>query len=379
MAGVIKSMSIKIGLSISLSGSYSTQGVESFEGIKLWIEEVNQRGGLFVADLNKKIPLEFIHYDDESSAPKCSENVKRLIARDRIDILLGPYSSSLALAACEIAQAHNKTLWNHGGSTDEIEERGFENAINAITPASRYSYGIIDCIGKTDPDAGKIAAFSAENSGFSTRVASAAREYGESLGFEVREYKFKSGTLDITEFAEDLVSYNPDLILGMGRAEDDIALAKYLLKEGIYSKSAGYIVASIKLFKDELGDNAQGALSASQWERGIQIEPDIGPKASEFFSNFKSHFGKEPDYVAAQGYNIGLILENCIQTAGTIYDLALRDTAKRADFNTFYGKFKTDPKGNQIGHEMVVVQWQNGGKVIVYPEFIAQSRIIYPR
>ncbi len=372
-------MSIKIGLSISLSGSYSTQGVESFEGIRLWVEEVNQRGGIYIQDQNKKIPLEFIHYDDESSAAKCGENIERLISGDDVHILLGPYSSSLALAACEVAKVYDKTLWNHGGSTDEIEERGFENVISAITPASRYSFGILDCIRNADPNAGRIAAFSAENSGFSTRVTSGARQYGERLGFDVREYKFISGTHDFTRYIGDLSSYNPDLILGMGRAEDDIALAKYLLKEGVYSKSAAYIVASIKLFKNELGDAAEGALSASQWERGIQIKPDIGPAPSEFFSIYKSAYGKEPDYVAAQGYNMGLILEYCIKKTGMLEDLALRDMAKSADIDTFYGKFKTDSKGNQIGHEMIVVQWQNGEKVIVYPESTAQSRIIYPR
>ncbi len=370
---------VKVGLSISLSGNYSIQGVESYEGIRLWVEEINSLGGIYIEDQASKLPVEFIYYDDESIVSKCRSNVEKLITEDNVNILLGPYSSSLAVSACEVAHDYNKTLWNHGGSTDEIEERKLENVINAITPASKYSYGIIDCIRKADPDAKRIAAFSASNSGFSSRVANAAKEYGEKCGFEVKEYKFISGTIDFVSELDDMVSYNPDLILGMGRAEDDIALSKYLEKQGIYSSGAAFVVASIKLFKHELGDAVEGALSASQWERGLQIEPDIGPTPSEFFSNFRSTYNKEPDYVAAQGYNIGLVVEKCIQMAGTLDDLALRQAAKQVDFITFYGKFKTDSSGNQIGHEMVVVQWQSGEKVIVYPESIAQAQIIYPR
>ncbi len=370
---------IKIGLSISLTGNYSIQGVESLEGIKLWLQETNSRGGIFVRELGATFPIELIYYDDESSVEKCSSNVEKLIKEDNVYILLGPYSSSLALAACEVAEKHNKTLWNHGGSTDEILERYFTCVINAITPASNYSYGIIDAIRQIDPDAKKIATFGAQNSGFSTRVTNGAKFYAQSLGFDIREYKFISGTKDFSAHLNDLVSYEPDLILGMGRAEDDLALAEFLFESKIYSKAAGFIVASIKLFKDKFGDNVDGILSASQWERGLQIVPDIGPTSEGFSAKFENIYGKEPDYVAAQGYNIGIIIEKCIQEAGTLDDLTLRRVAKSVDFKTFYGTFKTDTNGNQRGHEMVVVQWQEGGKVIVYPKSIAQTKILYPR
>lgn len=370
---------IKIGLSISLTGSYSIQGVESFEGIKLWIEETNSRGGILLGELGATLPIELIYYDDESSIDICRANTQRLILEDKVNLLLGPYSSSLALAACEVAEEHNKTLWNHGGSTDEIEERNFTSVINAITPASNYSHGIIDAIKKTDPSAEKIAAFSARDSGFSTRVANGVQKYALALGLDVREYKFISGTKDFSNHLEDLVSYEPDLILGMGRAHDDLALTEFLFKSEVYSKAAGFIVASIKLFIDRFGDKVEDILSASQWERGLKITPDIGPTAEEFAANFKSAYGKYPDYVAAQGYNIGLIIEHCIRETGTIDNLTLRNVAKSADFKTFYGCFETDTSGNQTGHQMVVVQWQDGNKVIVHPESIAQEKIIYPR
>ncbi|MGB2692221.1 MAG: ABC transporter substrate-binding protein, partial [Thermodesulfobacteriota bacterium] len=294
---------IKIGLSISLTGNYSIQGVESFEGIKLWVEQTNSRGGIIVSELGAKLPIELVYYDDKSSIDICRANTQRLILEDKVNLLLGPYSSSLAITACEVAEEHNKTLWNHGGSTDEIEERNFTSVINAITPASNYSHGIIDAIKKTDPSAEKIAAFSARDSGFSTRVANGAKEHAQALGLDVREYKFISGTKDFSEHLEDLVSYDPDLILGMGRAHDDLALTEFLFKSEVYSKAAGFIVASIKLFKDRFGEQAEGILSASQWERGLKITPDIGPTPEEFAANFKSAYGKYPDYVAAQGYN----------------------------------------------------------------------------
>jgi len=370
---------IKLGLSISLTSNYSVQGKESFEGVKLWVQDINSKGGIFIKNQGVNLPVEFVYYDDESSVDRCRAITEKLILEDEVDLLLGPYSSSLALAASEVAEENNKTLWNHGGSTDEIEERDFKSVISAITPASRYSFGIIDAVRKVDLSAKRIATFSAENSGFSTRVANGAKLYGQKRGFDVKEFKFLSGTQDFSCFLDELKDYEPDLILGMGRAEDDLALAKEIMEQGIYSKAAGFIVASIKLFKDELGEVSEGYLSSSQWEKGIRIDPDIGPTPEEFFSSFVSVTGKEPDYIAAQGYNIGIIIEKCIQQAGTLDDLPLRNVAKGTSFKTFYGNFNTDSNGNQIGHDMVVVQWRGGGKVIVYPESIAQTKMVYPR
>jgi len=379
LLGDQKSMAkIKAGLSISLTGNYSVQGIESFEGIMLWLSDTNSEGGIFLKEYNQRVPVQLIQYDDESSVDKCRDNVKKLIQEDKVDILIGPYSSSLALTACDVAEENNKTIWNHGGSTDEIEERNFTYTVNAITPASNYSHGIIDAVKKADPNANKIAAFSAENSGFSKRIANGALIHGDLKGFKVKQFQFRSGTKDFSAFTQELIDFNPDLIIGMGRAEDDLALAEYLFKSGVYSKSLALVVASINLFKEKFGNRVEGVLSASQWERRIKISPDVGPSPEQFFLNFKNVYNKEPDYLAAQGYNIGLIIEKCIIETGELDDEILREYARSASINTFYGNFKTDDKGNQKGHKMVVVQWQKGEKVIIYPESVAAAEILYP-
>lgn len=369
---------INLGIPISLTGSYAVQGIESFQGLSLWVSDVSNEGGIYVGDYGRKIPLGLVYYDDESSADKCRKITEKLIAKDKVDILLGPYSSSLALASAEVACERGVTLWNHGGSTDEIEERGFDCLVSAITPASTYSSGIVDLVRKTDKSARRIAAFSARDSGFSRNVARGAKEYGRETGFEVREFKFKSGEYDFSRLLDEAVEFDPDLILGMGRADDDLRLAGQLMEKRVRPKAAAFVVASIKLFLDTFREKAEGFLSASQWESGVGIQPDAGPSPEEFSRGFVKAYGQEPDYVAAQGYNIGLIIKKCIDETGSLNGERLRDAARQMDFSTFYGRFKTDSKGNQRGHEMVTVQWQKERKVVVYPEQVSTGRFVYP-
>jgi len=370
---------IKIGVSISLSGRYSIQGRESFEGLYLWIKKANESGGVLVKEYNTRVPLELIHYDDESSVERCKQNFEDLVFKDKIDILVGPYSSGLTLAAAPIAQEFKRTLWNHGGSSDEILEKGFTYIVSAITPSTQYFTGIIEMISKIDKSARSIALFRAEDSGFAASVAEGAKACGEVKGFEVAEYKYLSGTNDFTSLLKLAKENEPDLILGAGRMEDDLLLAKQVLRYKIEAKAIGLVVAGIKLFHEAFGDKAQGFLSSSQWERGMSIKPEFGPTPEGFFNVFKDEYGKEPDYVAAQGFNIGLIIQRCIEEAGTLDDDALREAANRSDFKTFYGNFKIDPAtGKQLGHKMLTVQWQGGKKFIVYPLEMAEAKPMYP-
>ncbi|MBF8303371.1 MAG: Amino acid/amide transporter substrate-binding protein, family, partial [Candidatus Dadabacteria bacterium] len=339
-----------------------------------------QSGGILIKKNGKKLLPKLIYYDDGSSVESCKILVERLIIKDKVDVLIGPYSSGLTLSAAPIAEKYKKTLWNHGGSSDEIFEKGFRYIVSTISPASKYLNGIIDMVRNLDKEAKKIAIFQAKDSGFSVSVAKGAGRYGREKGFQVTNFKYQSGTKDFSSIIKQAKENNPDIVLGAGRAEDDLVLARQILEHKVGAKAIGLVVAGIKHFKEQLGKDAEGFLGPSQWERGIKIKPDFGPTPEEFFKRFKNAYGKEPDYTAAQGYNIGLVIQRCIEEVGTLDDLSLRETAGRTQFRTFYGDFKIDPvTGNQIGHKMLIVQWQSGEKFIVYPEEVAERHLIYPK
>ena len=48
------------------------------------------------------------------------------------------------------------------------------------------------------------------------------------------------------------------------------------------------------------------------------------------------------------------------------------------DLNTVFGAFKVDPDGFQIAHKMLMFQWQDGKKVIVWPEELAPGQPRFP-
>ena len=78
---------ITVGVTVSLTGKYAKFGEEELNGMQMWVEDLNARGAL----LGRKVRL--VHYDDRSDRKTCAGLYERLITRDKVDLLLGPYSS----------------------------------------------------------------------------------------------------------------------------------------------------------------------------------------------------------------------------------------------------------------------------------------------
>ena len=116
---------IRVGFSSTLSGKFSLQGINSFNGIKLWENYINKKGGILVESISNRLPVELVYYEDNSNSENIKKIYKKLITEDKVDILLGPYSSSLTLEAAKVSKHYNKTLWNYGGSSDDIFRTGF--------------------------------------------------------------------------------------------------------------------------------------------------------------------------------------------------------------------------------------------------------------
>jgi ABC-type branched-subunit amino acid transport system substrate-binding protein len=107
---------VRIGVSLSLSGALRLQGEQALCGLRLWADRVAPDQGLHA---------ELVVLDDASRARLARENVERLFDHDRVGALVGPYGSALVLAAAAVADSRGAVLWNHGGASDALFERGW--------------------------------------------------------------------------------------------------------------------------------------------------------------------------------------------------------------------------------------------------------------
>ena len=374
---------VKAGISASLTGQFSTQGQQALAGLSVWVDYVNKQGGLAVGDA--KLPVSLVSYDDGSTADSTRQATERLITDDNVDLLFGPYSAGLTTAAAEVAESHGRVIWNHGGAGDAHYARGFRNVISILTPADQYLVGAPDLVRRANPEANRLVILRIDTGAFARLVARGAETAAHELGFTtVLDLRYRPTQVNFTEIARHVAEQEPDLVVTVGRIRHDIGTARALARLPNRSNIglAAVIATPIAGFQELLGEAADGFVGPSQWEPAFSIPtPDVGPGAAEalrMLNDAAESSGVPVDYPMAQAMAAGLVAQRCAAAVGGLNDDGLLNAAVDADFTTFYGRFKIDEAGRQIGRSVALVQRQNGRKVVVWPPELADGELQYP-
>ena len=364
---------------VSLSGPYRKQGAQALRGISLWVEEVNRKGGLYVREQGGYLPLELRYYDDQSKRQKAAHIVRELIISDRVDLLMGPYSSALTVEAAAVASSLQRVLWNHGGASDAIYSANSPWVVGVLTAASRYMEGVLDLLQEELPGVRRVAIISSRRGSFPSAVASGAASYAIQRGFHaLLTAQYDPTQEEFGAIIDQVRQSGAEVILGVGRIEDDLRLARELQEGRVEAAAVALVAVGIGRFKEELGTLAHGFMGPSQWELGAPHTVDYGPSVEEMAQRLKSRW-EGSDYPMAQAYAAGLVAQRCVEEAGTLDNGALRRVAGELTFTTFYGPFRLDAAtGRQIGHSTLVVQWHGGRKVIVWPRELRQAPALFP-
>jgi ABC-type branched-subunit amino acid transport system substrate-binding protein len=86
---------IKRGTLYASSGPFASISMPVHDGLKLWIDQKNAEGGVYVKTLDHKIPIKLVVYDDQSSTPTAATLYNQLITQDRVDVLISDSRSVL--------------------------------------------------------------------------------------------------------------------------------------------------------------------------------------------------------------------------------------------------------------------------------------------
>ncbi len=364
-------------MTASLTGRYQGPGRQARAGVMAWIDDTNRAGGIRVRDRAARLPVRLICYNDAGDNARCHALTERLILDDRVDLLLGPYASGLTRRAAAVAEQHERVLWNHGGSTDAVYRDGLAWIVGVLTPASRYFHGVIDAVIDADPTLRRVAILHGTTGAFPRDVGTGAAQHCRERGLDVVQLTaYPPETHHFAAWLQPLEADPPDMLLSVGRIEDDLRLAAQLTASNLSVKAVGLIVAPLQQFQATLREAANGFIGPSQWEPGVVMQPDYGPSTAEVLRSFRHYAaeGVDIDYPMAQAYTGCLVVQRCIEAAASLAQPALRRVAGELDFTTFYGRYRIDPPtGQQVGHIMPVIQWQLGNKVMVWPPDMRQQ------
>src|SRR5256885_4637009 len=192
---------IRIGASLSLTGSYAKLGSNQHEGYKLCERDLNAKGGL----LGRKV--EFVVYDDQSAPPTAVRLYEKLITEDKVDGVMGPYSSPVTEAAANVTEKYKKVMVSPLAATTSIFRKGRKYIFMVISPAEGYLEGLVDMAAKRGL---KTVAVVNEDTLFSKAAASGAVELAKKKGLQVVFTEaYPKGNTDFSALLTKLRASNP--------------------------------------------------------------------------------------------------------------------------------------------------------------------------
>ena len=371
-------MTIKVGIPVSLTGQFSLQGRQTLAGLCAWAADVNRSGGLAVG--RRKSPVEIVWYDDASRRDNTRAITGRLIADDRVDLLIGPYSAVLANAAAEVVQARGKLLWNQGGASPLVYRRGNLWVVGILTPADEYLAGLLSAVREVCPAASTYAIALAATGAFPRDVTAGVERTAAALGFrKVLSLQFDAEGDDFRETVSEVREAAPDVLVVAGRFQNDLNLAELLVESDPHIGAVAVVAAGVDAFRERLGGMAENFIGPSQWEPDAGYVVDFGPTVAEVQDSLRRVGHPVIDYPMAQAYAVGVVIQRCVEECSSLDDAALRKAAVSLDFTTFYGRFRIDAEtGRPIGKPALLVQWQQGRKVMVWPPERRVEKLAYP-
>jgi branched-chain amino acid transport system substrate-binding protein len=358
---------IKIGASLSLTGSYAALGQNQQRGYQLCAKHVNEKGGV----LGRKV--EFVLYDDQSQGATGVRLYERLITEDKVDVIMGPYSSAITEAVANVNEKYKMPMVAPMASTTSIFRKGRKFIFMVQSSAEVYLEGLIDMAAKRGL---RTVALINEDTLFPKATVEGTKDLAKQKGLQVVFVEaYPKGHTDFSAILTKIRTANPDVLGAATYFDDAVAITRQMKELNVNPKMFGVTVGGdLPKFYELLGKNGEFIYGATQWEPELPY-----PGAKEFTESYKKEFpGADLSYHSAGGYAGCQILVDAIKRARSLDGEKIRAEIAKMDLTTVYGGFKVDEGGFQVSHKMVVFQWQEGKKVIVWPDELAGGKARFP-
>lgn len=356
---------IRIGATMSETGAYATQGVPAANGYRLCQQHVNEAGGLFGRD------VEFLILDDRSDAETAAALYERLITKERVDALMGPYGSTLTEAIAPVTEKHRQVLISPLAATTSIWEQDRKYLFMVLPPAELFLAGLIDMAAEQSLER---VAILAENALFPRAAADGAVTLARERGMDVVIHEvYEAGTDDFSEVLARVGAENAQ-ILGMAAStlDDFISVVRQMQTDDINVKMFG-TSGAVEEFGQALGEAAEFAYGLSAWEPGLP-----NPGIDQFVESYEQAFDQAPSFHAAGAYGSCELFMEAARNAGTLDADKLRDQLLTMETTTVFGEYGVDSRGYQTANQGLFIQWQEGKKTVVWPEDLATAEPRFP-
>jgi len=357
---------IVIGATISETGPLTVDAGYQVKGMRLAIDEANKQGGW----LGRKLELKL--YDDKSDPGTAVRLYTRLITDDRVNLVVGPYSSGITQAVAPLINKYRFATIEPGASLPDIYVAG--NKWNFQGTASSLQY-LDELMPIAQQHNAKTVAVLGLKSAYSLACYKARLEQAQKLGMRVvYQTTYSLPQPDFAAIALAIKNAHPDVVIGCTYYPDAVGLTQALHDQGFAPQFLAETIGPVEAaFGKAVGQLANGIISNTSWWYNYKT-----PGNATFIGDYKAMFHEDPDYHAATGYSALTVLGAAVTGTRSLDQEKLREWLLHNQVPTLIGVFKVNADGLSTEFTQHMVQIQNGAIKLITPPDLAEAKVLVP-
>jgi branched-chain amino acid transport system substrate-binding protein len=355
-------------------------------GAQLAADEINAHGGV---DGRK---IEITTYDNHSSAADSVRAFQRAVSEDHANAVIASYVSEVVLALEPWASRLKTIMITPGAASDVITQN-----IAKDYDANKYTfhgYLTSSAMGTLICDAAKDMAVQAlrmksaviisEDAAWTTPLDDSYQQCLPAAGLKVLDHiRFSPDTTDFTPIYNKIEALKPDVIVtGWSHVgvQPTVQWQSQQVPIPIIGRSSQ---ATNSAFWKDTNGSAEGIVF---WDlNGPNVA--VTPRSIPFAEAYKNKFGNYPSYCGYTAYDEVYFIAEAVHRAGTLDSDKLVTALEQTDFVGTIGRVQFLPKGDPHVHGLrtggngikgLVMQWQKGKEVTVWPSNLANGQMVFP-
>jgi len=305
-----KSEPVRIGFVGGITGRVADLGIAGRNGVQLAVEQRNAAGGI-----NGR-PVELVVRDDEQN-PETAKKVAAELIGQNIELIIGPMTSSVAMAMLPQVNASKSILLSPTVTTTELsgKDDNFLRVVAATTDyatkSARYQYEKLGI-----RTVGVI--YDISNKSYTESWLNDFRTAFTGLGGKIILVKsFTSGKDTIFQpLVQELLAVKPDTVLIISNAVDSAMICQQVRKLAAGQRIAMSEWASTERFTELAGTAAEGMVVSQFLDRS-----DTSQRYHDFLTAYRSRFNQEPGFAGVAGYDAAQVALDAFALRGKAYSI----------------------------------------------------------
>ena len=371
---------IVIGASRPLSGPLAFFEANAFGPLyKMWVDQVNAEGGIYVKEYGKKLPVEMIVYDDKSDMGTMTRLLDKLILEDKVDFLFPPTSTAFLFAAAAVANKHGYILIGAEGGATTLQPvlPTVPNFFMVLQFSDHYQMpALADLLAGAGA---KTAAMLWIEDLHGIEYSGVGTKEFDRVGIKTVMSKSAPPDIkDVSPILKEAQKLNADIFCSFTYPDTSFLVTGTSQAIGYNPKAmllgpGGNFEVIRSVFGDEV---IEGILGEGAWNE------KSSKRHAKFVKNYLERNDRSTlDWWGHDVYWCALeVFQQAIEKAGTLDQKKIRDIIATEKFDTILGK--TWFENQMLAEECYagqIGQWQKGIFEVVSPKNKATAKFIYPK